>query len=128
VRRAATLLVVLVPVLAAGCGGGPKSYSVTKTRACLVKKGAKLNRKLDFVASTATGGAFRAVLRDNFVTVAFGETEGDAKQIELAYHRFAFPNVRKGLADVLKRDRNAVMLWHQHPQDANLSLVQACLK
>jgi hypothetical protein len=126
VRRAAPLLVLALVL--AGCGGGAKTYTVSKTRACLSKKGAKINRKLDFVASTATGGAFRAMLRDNFVTVAFGETEDDAKQIELAYHRFAFPNVRKGLADVLKRDRNAVMLWHQHPQDRNLSLVDGCLK
>ena len=126
-RRAVPLL-VLVVVLCGGCGGGAKSYSIAKTRACVAKNGAKISYKLDFVASTATGGAFRATLPDNFVTFAFGDSEDDAKQIELAYHRFAFPNVRSGLADVLKRDRNAVMLWHEHPQDKDLSLVEGCLK
>jgi hypothetical protein len=29
---------------------------------------------------------------------------------------------------VLRRERNAVMLWQQHPEDADLSLVVGCLK
>ena len=124
-RRAALLLALVV--LAAGCGG-TKRYSLAKTRACLAQKGARINGKLDFVASTATGGAFRALLRPNFVTIAFGNSENDAKQLELAYHRFAFANVRKGLGDVLTRDRNAVLLWHEHPQDRDATLVTRCLK
>ena len=78
-RRAALLLALVV--LAAGCGG-TKRYSLAKTRACLAQKGARINGKLDFVASTATGGAFRALLRPNFVTIAFGNSENDAKQLE----------------------------------------------
>jgi hypothetical protein len=126
VRRAVPLAIVLA-LLLAGCGGA-KGYSLTKTRACLAGKGVRIGGKLDFVASTATGGAFVAHLGDNFVAVVLGDNENDAKQIELAYHRFAFENVREGLPDVLRRDRNAVLLWHEHPKDADLALVEGCLK
>jgi len=125
VRRAG--LIALLLVLVAGCGGA-KAYSLEKTRACLVKRGARIGGKLDFVASTATGGAFVAHLGDNYVTVALGANGDDAKQIALAYHRFAFRNVRKGLPDVLKTKGNAVMLWHKHPGDATENVVESCLK
>ena len=84
--------------------------------------------KLDFVAQTATGGAFVTHLGDNFVTIVFGESPTDGKQIELAYQRFAFANVRAGLADVLKRYNNVVTLWHAHPSDTDLAIVTGCLK
>jgi hypothetical protein len=125
VRRAG--LIALLLVAAAGCGG-TKAYSLEKTRACLVKHGVRIGGKLDFVASTATGGAFVAHVHDNFVTVVLSDSTGDAKQIELAYHRFAFRNVRRGLPDVLKTKGTAVMLWHKHPGDTNQNLVEGCLK
>jgi hypothetical protein len=114
-------------LLVAGCGG-TKVYSLDKTRACLLDRGAKVGGKLDFVASTATGGAFVTTLGDNRVEVVFGQTEPDAEQIGEAYQRFAFRNVRAGLPDVLRRYRNVVTLWHKHPQEADLSLVVGCLK
>ena len=125
--RVALPLLALVAVLVSGCGG-KTSYTVAKTRACLQARGAQLGSKLDFVASTATGGAFSAGLGDNNVKLVFGETEGDAEQIVAAYQRFAFPNVRTGLPDVLRRYSNVVTLWHEHPQDADLSLVVGCLR
>jgi hypothetical protein len=118
---------VLIAVAAAGCGGS-SAYTADKTRACFVARGAKIGGRLDFVASTATGGAFAVQLGDNSVKVVFGETEGDAEQIQLAYERFAFPNVKSGLPDVLRRYENVVTLWHEHPQDGDLALVVGCLK
>jgi hypothetical protein len=126
-RRVPWLLAIVLAVGVAGCGG-ESSYSVTDTRACLLARGVHVGGKLDFVASTATGGAFAARLGNNSVKLVFGETEQDAEQIQLAYENFAFPNVRSGLPDVLRREKNAVMLWQQHPQDADLSLVVGCLK
>jgi hypothetical protein len=126
-RRALWLLAIALAVGAAGCGGS-SSYTAADTRACLVARGVQVGGKLDFVASTATGGAFAARLGNNSVKLVFGETEKDAEQIQLAYENFAFPNVRPGLPDVLRRERNAVMLWQQHPEDADLSLVVGCLK
>jgi hypothetical protein len=119
---ACALLLVLT-----GCGGS-SMYSLAKTRTCLTERGAKTGGRLDFVASTATGGAFVTSLGDNSVEVVFGETKDDAQQIEQAYQRFAFKNVKAGLADVLRRYNNAVTLWRQHPQDSDLALVVGCLK
>ena len=125
--RVALPLLAFVALLTSACGG-KTSYSVAKTRACLQARGAQVGGKLDFVASTATGGAFAVALGDNSVKLVFGQTEGDAEQIVAAYQRFAFPNVRTGLPDVLRRYSNVVTLWHEHPQDADLSLVVGCLR
>jgi hypothetical protein len=110
-----------------GCGGS-KSFALDATQSCLTQRGAHIGGKLDFVAQTATGGAFVTQLGDNYVSVVFGQTAKDGEQIQLAYQRFAFANVRAGLPDVLKRDANVVMLWHQHPSDTDLQLVTGCLK
>jgi hypothetical protein len=114
-------------LLGAGCGGPGSSglYTLQKTRACLAAKHVKLGGQLDFVATTATGGALRATLATNFVTVVFGATTTDADNIDQAYRQFHAKNV--GIDDVLRQDRNAVMLWHAHPSDADLAEVGSCL-
>src|SRR5438105_12005769 len=110
-------------LLAAGCGG-TSAYSVAKTKNCLQQRGAQVTPpQHDFVATTATGGAFEARLGDNRVWMVFGQNQHDAEQIVLAYQKFALPNVKPGLADVVRRVRNAVMRWQEHPQDADLALV-----
>jgi hypothetical protein len=120
------LFAVLV-VLVSACGGkSDQLYSLQKTRACLKKDGARLGGTLDFVATTATGGAMQAHLGDNFVTLVFGDTVEKADNINQAYHRFRAQNV--GIEDVLRQERNAVMLWHAHPSDADLARVTSCLK
>jgi hypothetical protein len=118
---------VLLGLVAAGCGSS-KSYSLADTRACLQGRGVQIGGSLDFVASTATGGAFVANLGANSVTVVFGETEDDAMGIEEAYDHFALQNVKAGLPDVLRRYKNAVLLWHEHPQEGDLALLVGCLK
>jgi len=129
VRTVAPLLLVLLALGAAGCGGST-SYTLEKTRTCLTDRGVDIAAvpRADIVGSSATGGAFAASLGDNSVKIVFGETQDDAEQIEGAYERFAFSNVKAGLTDVLRRDKNAVMLWQKHPQDNDLSLVTGCLR
>lgn len=123
----AALAVAAVAALA-GCGGKkrPSSYTVAATRTCLEKKHVRVTGPTDFVASTATGGALKAHLIDNSVTVAFGQTLHDADNIAAAYVHFAAKNV--GIADILRQQQNAVMLWHVHPSDTDLALVQNCLQ
>jgi hypothetical protein len=127
VRFAACVSIVMLGLVLAGCGGKP-SYSLDDTRACLESRGVQIGGPLDFVASTATGGAFRATVGDNSVKIVFGESEDDAKQIERGYDHFAFANVKAGLPDVLRRYNNTVTLWHEHPEDSDLALVTGCLK
>src|SRR5262249_897473 len=82
---------VLVALVAVGCGG-QSNYTLSKTRDCLSTEDAKISPARDFVATTATGGAFRARFSDNAVTIAFGEKDSDAVDIPYAYEPFAFPN------------------------------------
>ncbi len=119
---------IALAVLLTGCGGsgGAGLYTVQKTQACFTSKHVALGGSLDFVATTATGGALRAHLATNFVTIAFGATAADADNIDQAYRSFHARNV--GIDDVLRQDRNAVMLWHEHPSDADISTVTGCLK
>ena len=117
-------------LLVAACGkGGTTLYTRAATSACLQKTGytpKPVSSSSDFVANSATGGAFSVDLTDNQVTVSFGETLTDADNIDDAYHRFRAANV--GIDDVLRRDQNAIMLWHVHPQDADLATITNCLK
>jgi hypothetical protein len=126
-RQVALLSLVLIGFAVAGCGGST-SYTLADTRECLESRGAHIGGELDFVATTATGGAFVAAFGDNSVKLVFGETEDDAEKLELAYDHFAFANVKPGLADVLRRYKNAVTLWAAHPQDSDLALVTGCLR
>jgi hypothetical protein len=117
---------VLLLGLAACGGSGTSLYTLQKTQSCLTAKNIRLGGTLDFVATTATGGALRAHLPGEFVTIAFGATKADADNIDQAYRSFHARNV--GIDDVLREDVNAVLLWNLHPTDANVATIAACLK
>lgn len=122
-------IIALLGLLAAGCGsgsGGGGLYARAAVEQCLKKHpSVKIDHKLDFVASTATGGAFHAFLPDNSVTVVFGASLDDANNINQAYHRFHSENV--GVDDIIRQDKNAVMLFQLHPSDANIASISTCL-
>jgi hypothetical protein len=122
------VLLALVAACAVSCGGaGTQLYTLVKTRSCLTAKHVRVGGTPgDIVALTATGGALRAHLRSNFATVVFGATLSDAGNIDEAYRRFAAKNV--GVDDVLYQQGNAVMLWHDHPSNADAATVTGCLK
>jgi hypothetical protein len=127
----ASLLAIALALLVASCGPpGPKTYSEAKSRACAEQHHLKVVPvpASDFVANIALGGAFRVQLRRNAVTVSFGNTPDNGAKLADTYRSVAAKNVRAGIADVLRTNGNAVMLWHQHPSDADLALIQNCLK
>ena len=71
-----------------GCGSSSQRiYSLPKTTACLKTQPVRLGGQLDFVASTATGGAVKIHTKDNFLTLVFGKTVSDADNIAAAYRR-----------------------------------------
>jgi hypothetical protein len=114
-----------VAILSA-CGAKGTIYTTSKTRNCLAAHGASIEAPAgDVVASTATGGAFRASLVGNSVTLAFGATVADANSIDAAYRRFAGKNV--GIDQVLFQQGNAVMLWHLPPHGDEAGIL-SCLK
>ena len=118
-------LIIGLCAVAAGCGSGNGDYTAQKTESCLAKNGFKISHSVDFVASTATGGSFKTFFPANDVTVVFGETESDGSNLDQAYRRFHAENV--GIDDVLFQDRNAVILWHFHPSDADRASLGGCL-
>ena len=127
---AATL--VLVAFLAA-CGGSggeePSSYALAPTKACLqTEDGVSVNTKdVDFVASTALGGAMRVkVSPENFVVMAFGNDDAEAERIERAYRDFA--GKRIPINDVLQRSKNLVLVWNAPPTGEEESALTNCLK
>jgi hypothetical protein len=121
------LLLVPLALVLAGCGGGSKSYSAEKSRACLLAKGHVVSAPpaSDLVASAAEGGSYTVRFGKNFATVSFGTDRDGAERIVRAYQRFRGKNI--GLLDVLSARGNAVMLWAIHPEDADIKVVEDCL-
>ena len=127
---ALTLALVALPLALVACGG-PSSYDLAKTRDCLEGAGLTVGPPPadDFVARSATVGSFRASFpgaAGNAVTISFGESADDAKQTAGGYVRFHARNV--GVFDILQVERNAVLLWKQHPTDDERTTVTSCLK
>jgi hypothetical protein len=119
----------LVAFLVVSCGAqAVKLAKLEPSRACLRAAGVRTDQNLgaDFIAGTSTGGAFKAHFAKNFVTVVFSDSVDHADGINDAYHRFHSKNV--GIEDVLKQQENVVMLWHEHPSDADQAKVTGCLK
>jgi hypothetical protein len=109
-----------------GCGSA-KDYTLAKTRPCLgAQNGVRVSSKVDFVASTALGGAVTVGFPHNQVTIAFGEDGDEADRLATAYRRFRGRNI--GIDDVLRPNRNAVLLWKAHPSDEDEAAVRDCLK
>jgi len=130
VRRRYVLLPIALVVLAAGCGG-TKTYSLDKTRACLAKQSGVLLAPVptsDFIASAAPAGAVRVVTRRNRVTISFGRNQTEADRIAQGYRRFKGSSIGSVLPDLLRPDRNAVLLWKQHPSPGEIDKVNGCLK
>ena len=105
----------------------PVRYRLEPTRACLQEKQFAIRtRGLDFVASTALAGAFRAAFDTNEVTVVFGNTATDAERTERAYRNFA-PR-RLNLGDLLVRRKNVVLVFAGKPSAEQLESITACLE
>jgi hypothetical protein len=126
-------LVALVAFVVAGCGGGASGSSLASlaaTKQCLQTKGgthtfASVSTD-DFVASTASNGAVRVTLRDNAVTMLFGQSADEASNLADAYRRFHAKNV--GIEDVLSTESNVVLLWQLHPSSDDENTIHDCLK
>jgi hypothetical protein len=119
-------LVLVASVFVAGCGS-PATYDVDKTRACLAKQsGVAVSAKVDFVASTALGGAISVKLLGNKVTLSFANDRQEAERIVRAYQRFKGRNI--GLEDVLRPTHNVIVLWALHPSETASETIHDCLK
>ena len=128
-RRTFLGLAVALVLLGAACGREeePRVYELRPTRACLEAANVRVTtRKIDFVASTAPGGAFTADFPENDVTISFGTSEADAARTERAYRNFAPKRIK--IDDVLRRDGNVVLLCAVGTNEEDSETVSDCLQ
>jgi hypothetical protein len=128
-RRALPL--VAVALLVAGCNSEPSVYKAEPTANCLRGKGFRVTTdgsKIGVVAAAAPNGGLRAFEPGNTVTIAFGESSDDALGIQRAFRRFAPKRLRPHIDDVMRLQKNAVLLWTVTPPSEEMDMVFGCLK
>jgi hypothetical protein len=123
---------VAVALLVAGCGNSePSVYKAEPTAKCLRGSGFRVTTepmKIGVVAAAAPNGGLRAFEPGNALTIAFGESSDDALGIQRAFRRFAPKSLRPNIDDVMRVQKNAVLLWTVTPPLDEMNKVFGCLK
>ena len=133
-RRAMRLLIfpaLLLAFLAAGCNSEPSTYKAQSTANCLRKDGYRVTTnpaKLGVVEGHAANGGLLAFHPGNAVRIAFGANDDDAIGIGHGYRRFAPKKLRPHIDDVMRTQKNAVLLWTVTPPQDEMNKVFGCLK
>jgi hypothetical protein len=126
------VLVVVVVLLAAGCGDTePSVYKPEGTADCLRDEGYRVTTEradLGVVEKGAPNGGLLAFQPGNAVRIAFGADSDDALGIQRGYRRFVPKRVRPHITDVMRTQKNAVLLWTVTPPVEEMNKVFACLK
>lgn len=118
-------------LLAAGCGGGDStSYSSARVRDCVddtagIEVTAE-RQDLDAVMEDAEAGAFKVTVDGEDVSLAFSETEGDARRMAATLEVFATA-FNAPVDDILERRGNLVILWENTPTDEQRDALGGCL-
>jgi hypothetical protein len=130
--RLAFPVLIAVGLVLAGCSAGePSAFKSGSTARCLTGKGYRVTMddlKVGVVAANAPNGGLLAKEPGNALTIAFGQNSDDAIKIAAAFKRFAPKKLRPHITDVLRTQKNAVLLWTVTPPQQELNLVFACLK
>ena len=125
-------ILLLLGVLAAGCSSGePSAYKAEPTAKCLRGHGYEVttaDSKLGVIAANAPNGGLRMNEPGNALTAAFAQNSDDAIQIAAAFKRFAPKKLRPHILDVMRTEKNAVLLWTVTPPQEEMNKVFACLK
>jgi len=100
----------------------------TEQRVLLVPQRGNRYAKVGVVAANAPNGGLRANEVGNALTIAFGQNSDDAIQIAGAFKRFAPKKLKPHITDVMRTEKNAVLLWTVTPPQEELDKVVACLK
>jgi hypothetical protein len=119
-------------LLLAGCSSGePSTFKAGPTAKCLEGKGYSVttdDAKVGVIAANAPNGGLRANEPGNALTIAFGQDSDDAIQIAAAFKKFAPKKLQPHITDVMRTQKNAVLLWTVTPPQEELNSVFACLK
>jgi hypothetical protein len=129
--RGAVFLLALA-VLAAGCGSAePAAYKAEGSAKCLRGQGYRVTTapgKVGVVAAAAPNGGLRAFEPGNTLTIAFGTSSDDALGISRAFRRFAPRKLRPHIDDVMRTQKNAVLLWTVTPPSEEMNKIFGCLR
>jgi hypothetical protein len=130
--RRAILPIVLVALLAAGCGArSSKPFTAQGTIGCLKAKNFAVTTnpaQVGFIAAFADNGGVRATPPSgNVVTIAFTKDDTTVNDTVEAFRSHASAILRPHFSDVVRTSRNAVMVWTTTPSSDDDKLVQGCL-
>jgi hypothetical protein len=124
--------VLAVALLVAACGDTePDAYTAEPTAKCLREDGYRVvtdPAKLGVVEANTANGGLLASKPGNAVRIAFGANSDDAVGIQRGYRRFVSKRVRPHISDVMRTQKNAVMLWTVTPPLDEMNGVFDCLK
>jgi hypothetical protein len=121
-------------LVAAGCGARSNTpYTATATAQCLRSHDftnvSTSPGKVGFIAGFApNGGLIATSPADNQVTIAFTKDSDSVQSTEQAFKLHASPSLRPHIADIMRTDRNAVMVWTTTPADSDTAALQSCLR
>ena len=125
-------ILLVLGLLAAGCSSGePSAYKAEPTAKCLRGHGFEVttdDSKVGVIAANAPNGGLRMNEPGNALTAAFAQNSDDAIQIAAAFKRFAPKKLRPHILDVMRTEKNAVLLWTVTPPQEEMNKVFACLK
>ena len=129
--RATAVLLVLLALLAAGCGQKEgETFTAAGTVGCLRNEGFKVTRapaKIGLIAAFAANGGLLATKGGNPVTIAFAADENDVKSTQAAVKNQASPFYKKRINDIMRVENNAVMVWTTAPSQDQIDTVVNCL-
>ena len=130
--RRAAIPILVVALLTAGCGArSAKPFTAKGTLGCLEAKQFAVTTdpgQVGFIAAFAENGGVRATSHGgNVVTIAFTKDEASVSDTVKAFRAHASTALRPHFNDVLRTNRNAVMVWTTTPPADDDKLVQGCL-
>jgi hypothetical protein len=123
---------LLLAGLAAGCNSEPSTYKAMPTAKCLRNKlhyqVTTEPAQLGIVERNAPNGGLLAHYPGNAFRAAFAESSDAASGFENGFKRFAQPKLRPHITDVMRTNKNAVLLWTVTPSQEVIDSVYGCLK
>ena len=126
-------VLAVLALLAAGCGARSSTpFTAKGTLGCLKAKqftDATTNpAKLPFIAQFAANGGIEATSPNgNRVTIAFTDSEATVPSTEKAFKLHAPRGLRSHISDVMRSNRNAVIVWTTTPASDDESKLEGCL-
>jgi hypothetical protein len=124
-------VLLVVAVLTAGCAQEPSAYKPGPTAKCLRGDGYRVTTdpaELGIVERNAADGGLIAFHPGNAIRMAFAANKDDAPGLEHAYEVFSSKKVQPHITDVIRTQKNAVLLWTVTPSPEDEHAVFACLK